>query len=95
MLSLHPLSRKDQKLEDLKDITRMSNSSVYLLGSVQLFCDCSPAGSSVRGISQARILEWVATSFSRRSSQPRDQTQVSLHCRWVLYHLSHKGSLSQ
>ena len=33
--------------------------------------------SSVRGISQARILEWIATSFSRGSSQPRDQTQVS------------------
>jgi len=34
-------------------------------------------GSSVRGISQARILEWVAFSFSRGSSQPRGQTQVS------------------
>ena len=39
--------------------------------------DCSPLGSSVHGISQARILEWVAISFSRRSSQPRDQVQVS------------------
>ena len=39
--------------------------------------DCSPQGSSVHGILQARILEWVAISFSRRSSQPRDQTQVS------------------
>ena len=39
--------------------------------------DCSPPGSSVHGISQARILEWVAISFSRGSSQPRDQTQVS------------------
>ena len=38
--------------------------------------DCSPSGSSVRGISQARILEWVAIPFSRRSSQSRDQTQV-------------------
>ena len=32
--------------------------------------DCSPPGSSVHGISQARILEWVAISFSRGSSQP-------------------------
>ena len=39
--------------------------------------DCSLPGSSVHGIFQARILEWVAISFSRRSSQPRDQTQVS------------------
>ena len=39
--------------------------------------DCSPPGSSVHGILQARILEWVAISFSRGSSSPRDQTQVS------------------
>ena len=39
--------------------------------------DCSPPGSSVHGISQARILEWVAVSFSRGSSQPGDRTQVS------------------
>ena len=39
--------------------------------------DCSSPGSSVRGIFQARILEWVAISFSRGSSQPRDRTQVS------------------
>ena len=39
--------------------------------------DCSPPGSSVGGILQARILEWVAMPSSRGSSQPRDQTQVS------------------
>ena len=39
--------------------------------------DCSPPSSSVRGILQARILKWVPISFSRGSSQPRDQTQVS------------------
>ena len=39
--------------------------------------DYSPPGSSVHGICQARILEWVAISFSRGSSQPRDWTQVS------------------
>ena len=39
--------------------------------------DCSPPGSSVHGIFQARILEWVAISFSRGSSGPRGQTQVS------------------
>ena len=39
--------------------------------------DCSPPGSCVRGIPQARILEWVAIPFSRGSSWPRDQTQVS------------------
>ena len=39
--------------------------------------DCSPSGSSVHGILQARILKWVAISFSRGSSRPRDRTQVS------------------
>ena len=39
--------------------------------------DCSPPGSSVQGILQARILEWVALPSSRGSSRPRDQTQVS------------------
>ena len=34
--------------------------------------DCSPPVSSVHGILQARVLEWVAVSFSRGSSQPRD-----------------------
>ena len=39
--------------------------------------DCSLPGFSIHGIFQARIPEWVAISFSRRSSQPRDRTQVS------------------
>jgi len=61
---------------------------------------CSPPDYSVHGIFQAR-LEWVAISFSRRSSQPRDQAQVSyaagglLHCTQIFffYWLSHRGSL--
>ena len=39
--------------------------------------DCNPPGSSIHGILQARVLEWVAISFSRGSSQPRDRTWVS------------------
>ena len=39
--------------------------------------ECSLPGSSVHGLLQARILKWVAIPFSRVSSQPRDQTQVS------------------
>ena len=48
-----------------------------------------------RGILQARILEWVATLFSRGSSWPRDWTHVSYvsrTARWVLYHECHLGS---
>ena len=51
--------------------------------------DYSLPGSSVHGILQARILEWVVMPSSRGSSQPRDQTSVSyVSCigRWVLYH---------
>ena len=48
--------------------------------------DCSPPGFSVHEISQARILEWVAISFIRRSSQPRSQTHVSWISRRILYH---------
>ena len=39
--------------------------------------DCSPPGSSLHGILQARVLEWGAISFSRGSSQPRDRTRFS------------------
>ena len=39
--------------------------------------DCSPPDSSVPGILQARILEWVAIPFSQGYSQPRDRAQVS------------------
>ena len=52
-----------------------------MLSHVRILCntmDCSLPGSSVRGILQARILEWVAISSSRGSSQPRDQTCNSL-----------------
>ena len=48
--------------------------------------DCSPPGFSVHGISQARILEWVAMSFSRGSSQPRDRICISCISRGILYH---------
>ena len=47
--------------------------------------DCRPPASSVHRISQARRLEWVAISFSRGSSWPRDQTRVSCIGRQILY----------
>ena len=55
--------------------------------------DCSPLGSSVHGILQARILEWVVIPFSMGSSQSRDQTQVSCIAGRFFYHLSHQESL--
>ena len=47
--------------------------------------DCTLPGSSVHGILQARILEWIGILFFSRSS-------CLLHCRQILYHLSHQGS---
>ena len=72
----------------------MKYSSLFLF-CAQLFptlCDphgLGPPASSVHGIFQARILEWVANSYFRGSSQPRDQTHiscVSCICRQILYH---------
>ena len=48
--------------------------------------DCSPPGSSVHGISQVRILECIAISFSKGSSWPGDQTRLSCTGRRILYH---------
>ena len=47
--------------------------------------DCSPPGSSVHGISQARIVEWAAISFSRGSSWTRNWTHVSCIGKQILY----------
>ena len=60
---------------------------VQSLSRIWLFCDpmdCSLPVSSIYGISQARILEWVTISFSRGSSRPRDWTHVSFIGRWLL-----------
>ena len=48
--------------------------------------DYSPPGCSVHGISQVRILQWVAIPISRGSSQPMDWNHVSCSGRWTLYH---------
>ena len=61
---------------------------VQLLNHVQLFCnpmDCSLPGSSVHGILQTKVLEWVAIYFSRVSSWPRNWTHVSCIGRHILY----------
>ena len=57
--------------------------------------DCSPSGSSVHGIFQARTLNWVAISYSKRSFWPRDWTLIScVSCigLWILYYCHQLGS---
>ena len=56
--------------------------------------DCNLPGSSIHGIFQARILEWVAISFSRRSFPTQGSNQGLPHCRQTLYCLSHQNSTS-
>ena len=57
----------------LKDLHSVTKSCLTLCDPM----DYSPPGFSVHGISQARILEWVAISSSRESSRPRDRTCIS------------------
>ena len=78
----------DAFLED----TNLTTVRVKLLQSCPTLCNpmnCSPPGSSVHGILQARILEWVAMPFSKVSLPPRDHAHVSyVSCigRQILYH---------
>ena len=72
--------RKKKKISlDLSADFHINAYTVQSLSNVQLFCDvidCSSSGSSVHGIFQARVLESVAISLSRRSFQPWTQTHV-------------------
>ena len=64
---------------DWSDLAAAAAAAVLVSQLCLTFCDptdCSLLGSSVHGILQARILEWVAFPFSRGSSQPRDRTWV-------------------
>ena len=73
--SPHPLI---PSLWELRLSLHTKSLCAQLLVHVQLcnLMNCSPPGSSVQGIFQARILEWVAISFSRGSSQPRGWTYI-------------------
>ena len=61
--------------------------------SCQTLCnprDHSPPGSSVLGITQARILEWVANPFFRGIFPTQGSNSGLPHCRWILYHMNHQ-----
>ena len=66
-----------------------SSMHAQSLSHVPLFAtpwmDCKPPGSSAHGIFQARILEHVAISYSKRSSQPRDWTHISCVGMWIFF----------
>ncbi|CAN0514516.1 unnamed protein product [Rangifer tarandus platyrhynchus] len=76
-------------LSGLESLTSTAHSVTQACLTLWDPMDCSPPGSSVHGILQARILEWVAISSSRVSSPPRDRTPVTCDpCigRQILYH---------
>ena len=86
-----------KQAEEYLSITNSSSLCCYMcVCSVAQLCqilcyliDCSPPGSSVHRICKARILEWVAISYSRWSSRRRGQNSVSwVPCigRWIVYH---------
>ena len=70
---------RETSLERNEAKERGTSRHVHLLFQQNLCdpMDCSPPGSSVHGILQARVLEWDAMSSSRKSSPPRDRTWVS------------------
>ena len=73
-------NRQQQKRISVQDLQPWCVSVCKFLQSCLILCDpmeFSPPASSVHGISQARLLQWVAMLSSRGSSQPKDQTQVS------------------
>ena len=85
----------DESEKQMEITCHDDNKESEVAQSCQTLCspmDCSLPGFSVHGIFQARLLEWVAISFSRGSSWPRNRTLVSWHCRQTLYRLSHQGS---
>ena len=72
-----------------------SAMEVFVTWSCPTLCDpmdCSPSGSFVHGILQARILEGVAIPFFRGIFPTQGSNLGLLHCRQILYHLSHQGS---
>ena len=79
-----------QQQQQQGSMSRLSNQCARLcVFSCVRLCDSmdsSPPASSIHGIILARILEWVAISFSRAFSLPRDQTHISCIGKQVLYH---------
>ena len=63
----------NKRVQDAVKFSSVTQSCLTLCDPI----DCSLAGSSVHEIFQAKVLEWIAISFSRGSSQTRDRTQVS------------------
>ena len=106
LYKVRPLEHRAEQWENLRSKWKISQDiSCHVYSAFVCVCvlvaqlclilcnpmDCSPPGSSVHGILQARILEWVAMPSTRGSFRPRNLTWVSC-IAGGLYHLSHQGS---
>ena len=91
IITVVDMSQQKRNTEDVKE--RYGKHACTRAQSCLTLCnpmDCSPAGSSVHEVSQARILEWVAISSSRDIPDPGIDLSL-LHTR-ILHYLSHWGS---
>ena len=95
--SVSTLGNPAQRQSFLKFVSNMfSESESEVAQLCPTLCDpmdCSPPGSSVHGIFQARVLEWVAISFSRGIFLTQGSNPGLLHCRQMFYHLSYQGNM--
>ena len=94
------VQRQKGLIQSRQALSWKTQHTAHLLTLLGLFLpcfpmNCSPPGSSVHGILQAKILEWVAIFFSRGSSWPRDQTYLSCVGRWILYYCITREALEE
>ena len=82
----------DDKLWKHFENQRSKSAVAHLCQTLCHSVGCGLPGSSVHGIFQARVLEWVAISFSRVFLLTQGSNPGLPHCRQTLYHLSHQGS---
>ena len=82
---MHRVSLWDSRVWDvIAFMLLLLRSRSVMSDSLWQSMDCSTSDSSVHGILQARILDWVTILFSRGSSRPKDRTQIPCIGRWIL-----------
>ena len=92
LLGLKQFSVTPEYLAYLWGLLTLAVFSHSVMSDSLLCLDCSPPGSPVHGILQARLLEWVAKPSLRGFFPTQGSTPSLQHCRQILYHLSHQGS---
>ena len=89
--------KKKKKVSSGRKYTPSSRIESEVAQSCLTLCnpiDCSLPGSFIHEIFQARLMEWVAFSFSRGIFLTQGSNPDLLHCRQIIYDLSHQGNVS-